>query len=308
MHPGTHASGQIQRPGRQDGHDGERDALRTQLHGMWASVAPAWAEHADYADTRGAAITSRLLELSAPRPGERVLELACGAGGVGIAAAELVGPAGEVVLSDVASEMTTIAAGRAAVLGLGNVRTLRLDLDDLAQPDQAYDVVLCREGLMFALDPAHAVAEIRRILRPGGRVAVAVWGPRARNPWLGVMFDAVGAQLGTPVPPPGVPGPFALDDPGRLARLLAGAELSDVVVTEVPTPLRDPSFDAWWTRTAALAGPLARRLAALPEHARGQLRARLAEAVRPYQTPTGLDFPGVSLVAAGRRAGRKVSR
>jgi SAM-dependent methyltransferase len=308
MQPSTHASGQIQRPGRQDGHDGERDALRTQLHGMWASVAPAWAEHADYADTRGAAITSRLLELSAPRPGERVLELACGAGGVGIAAAELVGPAGEVVLSDVASEMTTIAAGRAAVLGLGNVRTLQLDLDDLAQPDQAYDVVLCREGLMFALDPAHAVAEIRRILRPGGRVAVAVWGPRARNPWLGVMFDAVGAQLGTPVPPPGVPGPFALDDPGRLARLLAGAELSDVVVTEVPTPLRDTSFDAWWTRTAALAGPLARRLAALPEHARGQLRARLAEAVRPYQTPTGLDFPGVSLVAAGRRAGRKVSR
>jgi SAM-dependent methyltransferase len=308
MQPSTQASGLTQRPGRQEGHDGERDALRSQLHGMWASVAPAWAEHADYADTRGAAITSRLLELSAPRPGERVLELACGAGGVGIAAAELVGPAGEVVLSDVASEMTTIAAGRAAVLGLGNVRTLRLDLDDLAQPDQSYDVVLCREGLMFALDPAHAVAEIRRILRPGGRVAVAVWGPRARNPWLGIMFDAVGAQLGTPVPPPGVPGPFALDDPGRLARLLAGAELSDVVVTEVPAPLRDTSFDAWWTRTAALAGPLARRLAALPEHARGQLRARLAEAVRPYQTPTGLDFPGVSLVAAGRRAGRTVSR
>jgi enediyne biosynthesis protein CalE5 len=308
MQPSTQASGLTQRPGGQDGHDGERDALRSQLHRMWASVAPAWAEHADYADTRGAAITGRLLELSAPRPGERVLELACGAGGVGIAAAELVGPAGEVVLSDVASEMTTIAAGRAAVLGLGNVRTLQLDLDDLAQPDQAYDVVLCREGLMFALDPAHAAAEIRRILRPGGRVAVAVWGPRARNPWLGIMFDAVAAQLGTPVPPPGVPGPFALDDPGRLARLLAGADLSDVVVTEVPTPLRDTSFDAWWTRTAALAGPLARRLAALPEHARGQLRARLAEAVRPYQTPTGLDFPGVSLVAAGRRAGRTVSR
>jgi ubiquinone/menaquinone biosynthesis C-methylase UbiE len=282
----------------------------TQLHEMWASVAPAWAEHADYADTRGAAITARLLELSAPRPGERVLELACGAGGVGIAAAELVGPAGEVVLSDVASEMTTIAAGRAAVLGLGNVHTLQLDLDDLAQPDQAYDVVLCREGLMFALDPAHAVAEIHRVLRPGGRVAVAVWGPRAGNPWLGVVFDAVSAQLGAPLPPPGIPGPFALDDPGRLGRLLAGAELTDVVVTEVPTPLRDSTFDAWLSRTSALAGPLATRLAALPEHARRQLRARLAEAVRPYQTPVGLDFPGVSLLAAGRRAaaGQEVSR
>jgi SAM-dependent methyltransferase len=231
-----------------------------------------------------------------------VLELACGPGGVGIAAAGLVGPAGEVVLSDVAAEMTAIAAARAAAAGLGNVRTLTLDLDDLGQPDQAYDVVLCREGLMFALDPAHAVAEIRRILRPGGRVALAVWGPRARNPWLSLVFDAVSAQLGVTLPPPGVPGPFALDDPERLAGLLAGAGLADVAVTEVPTPLRDASFEAWLARTSALAGPLAKRLAALPEPARRQLRDRLEAAVRPYRTPAGLDFPGVSLLASGRRA------
>jgi hypothetical protein len=73
----------------QDGHGAGREALRTQLQGMWASVAPAWAEHADYADTRGADMTTKLLELSAPQPGERVLELACGPGGVGIAAAML---------------------------------------------------------------------------------------------------------------------------------------------------------------------------------------------------------------------------
>ena len=274
---------------------------RRQLHGMWASVAPAWGEHAEYADTRGAAMTARLLELAAPGPGERVLELACGAGGTGIAAAGLVGPAGEVVLSDVAAEMTAIAAARAAALGLANVRTLTLDLDDLAEPDQAYDVVLCREGLMFAFDPAHAVAGIRRVLRPGGRAAVSVWGPRARNPWLAVVFDAVGAVLGAPVPPPGIPGPFALDDAGRLRRLLDGAGLAEVTVDEVPVPLHDDSFDAWLTRTSALAGPLAKRLALLPDPARRELRARREEAVRPYRSPGGLDFPGVALVAGGRR-------
>jgi SAM-dependent methyltransferase len=275
--------------------------MQGQLQEMWASVALAWGEYAEYADTRGAAVTERMLQLSAPGPGERVLELACGPGGAGIAAARLTGPTGEVVLSDVVPEMTEIAAARAAALGLGNVRTLTLDLDDLAQPDQAYDVVLCREGLMFARDPANAVAEIRRVLRPGGRVALAVWGPRARNPWLGVVFDAVSAQLGTPVPPPGIPGPFALDDQDRLGRLLTGAGLADVTVSELPTPLRDPSFDTWLTRTTALAGPLARRLAALPDPARQQLRARLEQAVRPYRTAAGLDFPGVSLLAAGRR-------
>src|SRR5262245_21532742 len=132
----------------------DRDALRGQLHGMWASVAGSWDEHADYVEARGQAITAKMLELSAPRPGERVLELASGAGGTGIAAATLVAPDGDVVLSDVVPEMTAIAAARATALGLGNVHTRELDLDRIDEPDIAFDVVLCREGLMFALDPA----------------------------------------------------------------------------------------------------------------------------------------------------------
>lgn len=275
--------------------------LATHLLGMWASVAGAWDEHADYADARGAAVTARMLEFTAPRPGERVLELACGGGGTGIAAAPLVAPAGEVVLSDAVAEMTAIAARRAKAHGLTNVRTCELVLDDIAQPDGSYDVVLCREGLMFALDPARAAGEIRRVLRPGGRVALAVWGPRARNPWLGLVFDAVSAQLGAPVPPPGVPGPFALDDAARLAGLLRDAGLAQVTVTEMPSPMPVGPFDLWWTRTASLAGPLAQRLAALPEAARRQVTDRLREAVRPYETPDGLDFPAVNLLATARR-------
>lgn len=274
---------------------------RAHVHGMWAAVADAWGEHAEYADRRGAAITARLLEVTAPRPGERVLELACGPGGVGLAAAPLVGPGGLVVLSDVVPEMTAIAAARAAALGLRNVRTRELDLERIAEPDDEYDVVLCREGLMFAFDPARAAAEIRRVLRPGGRAGLAVWGPRERNPWLGVVFDAVGAQLGVPLPPPGIPGPFALDDPARLAGLLAGAGLAGVAVTELATPMRDASFADWWTRTSALAGPLAQRLRAMPEAATRDLRARLEEAVRAYRTADGLEFPGVTLVATATR-------
>src|SRR3954451_25258180 len=122
----------------------EQPDLRAQLHGMWASVAGGWAEHADYVDQRGSEATAKLLELSAPTPGERVLELACGPGGLGLAAAERVAPGGEVVLSDVAAEMTSIASARAEGRGLGNVSTLELDLEQIDQPDASYDVVLCR--------------------------------------------------------------------------------------------------------------------------------------------------------------------
>lgn len=275
---------------------------REHLHGMWASVAASWGEHATYVDTRGATLTEKMLELAAPKPGDRVLELACGPGGLGLAAAPLVAPDGEVVLSDVVAEMTAIAAARADAAGLRDVRTRVLDIEQIDEPDGSYDVVLCREGLMFAAEPARAVGEIRRVLRPRGRVAIAVWGPRERNPWLGLVLDAVSAQFGTPIPPPGIPGPFSLEDAGTLAGLLRDAELLDVVVDDFAAPMHAASFEEWWTRTSSLAGPLATMLASLPEAVTHAILARLQEAVRPYRTPDGLAFPGVTLLASARRA------
>ena len=281
----------------------ERDALRARLAAMWASVAGGWGQHADYADARGARNAERMLELARVGAGDRVLELACGPGGLGLAAAERVGAGGEVVLTDVAEEMTAIAAARAAELGLGNVAVRRLDLERIDEPDASYDVVLCREGLMFALEPDRALEEIRRVLRPGGRVAVAVWAARERNPWLGLVMDVVSAQIGAPVPPPGIPGPFALGDADELRRLLDEAGLADVQVGELSMPLRAASFEDWWGRTSALAGPLSAILASMPEPAMQALRERGREAARPYETASGgLDFPGVTLIAAGRRA------
>lgn len=269
--------------------------LAAGLHAMWGAVADGWGEHADFVDARSAALTARMLDRAALRPGERVLELAGGAGGLGMAAAEQVGPDGEVVLSDVAAEMTAIAARRAAARGIGNVTARELDLEGIAEPDASFDVVLCREGLMFALDPAQAAGEIRRVLRPGGRFAVAVWGPRERNPWLGIVLDAVSEQLGAPVPPPGIPGPFSLGDAAKLRGLL------DAEVEEVSVPLRVPSFDAWWSRTTALAGPLAKMLAVQPPETIEAIRHRAREAVRSYETADGLELPGISLLASGRR-------
>jgi SAM-dependent methyltransferase len=269
--------------------------IRERLHGMWAAVAPAWAEHAAYADARGAEVAERMLELTAVGPGDRVLELACGPGGLGLAAAAR---GAEVVLSDVAPEMTAIAAARAR--GRVNVGARVLDVEAIDEPDASYDVVLCREGLMFATDPARAAGEVLRVLRPDGRTAIAVWGPRERNPWLGLVFDAVAAQLEREVPPPGVPGPFSLSE--GLDGLLLDAGFEDVALGELAVPLRAASFEEWWKRTSALAGPLSAILASLPEPAREALSGRLREATRAYATPNGgLELPGVTLIAAARR-------
>jgi ubiquinone/menaquinone biosynthesis C-methylase UbiE len=272
----------------------EMTATATQ---MWSTVADGWERHADFVEARGAHVTAAMLERTMPRPGERVLELACGAGDVGLAAAPLVAP-GEVGVSDVAAEMVEIAGRRAAARGLENVTPRVFGVEAIDDRDASYDVVVCREGLMFA-EPEVAVGEIARVLRPGGRAAVAVWGPPERNPWLRSVFEVVAGQLGRPVPPPGVRGPFSLADAGRLEQLLATG-LDDVEVEELDVPLEAGSFDEGWHRTAALAGPLSSILAGLPDEARTAIEARLEEAVRPYRTAGGgLRFPGMALLGFG---------
>lgn len=276
---------------------------RRHVHRMWGLVAPAWAEHAAFTDARHAENTRLMLEITAPRPGDRVLELAGGLGGTGLAAAELVRPGGSVVLSDVAPEMVAATAARVAAAKVTGVRTAVLDLEQVAEPSGSFDVVLCRDGLQFALDPTAAAREVHRVLRPGGRAAVAVWGAARRNPWLSLVFDAVREQVGTPMPPPGLPGPFSLADPDELTGVLRAGGLTSVAVREVLMPVRAASFELWWTRTAALSGPLAAILAAMPAPDRAALRDRLRVAVAPYRVGEAVELPGVGLLATGRVPG-----
>jgi SAM-dependent methyltransferase len=277
------------------------DPLRAALHAMWSSVAGAWGDHAPFVDARGTPVATAMLDLCSPARGDRVLELACGPAGVGLLAAERVGPDGRVVVSDVAPEMVEVAAARAEHLGLTDVVARVLDLEHVDEPARSFDVVLCRDALMLVPDPVLAATEIRRVLRPGGRAALAVWGPRERNPWLGVLFDAVSAHTGAPVPPPGLPGPFSLDSVEGLADVLRRAGLDAVEIHEVDTPLTCGSFDEWWRIVPALAGPLAQVVAALPAEDARAIRAHAAEGLAPYAAPGGYRIPGLNLVAGARR-------
>jgi ubiquinone/menaquinone biosynthesis C-methylase UbiE len=275
--------------------------VRTFIHGMWAGVATAWEANADDVDRRAAAITERMLGSVALGPGDRVLELACGPGGAGLAAAERIGPDGEVVISDVVAGMVDIARRRADERGARNVSTKVLDLENIAEPDGSYDAVLCREGMMFALDPNHAAREMHRILRPTGRVAVAVWGPRSDNPWLGLLLDTITEITGIVVPPRGVPGPFALSDADGLGELFVDARFTDVAVDRVAAPLLARSFDAWWTRNLTVAGPVVAILNGLDDATRARLRDTVHTAVMQYEADGALELPGVALVLAARR-------
>jgi SAM-dependent methyltransferase len=273
------------------------------LHAIWSAVAPAWNEHADYVDRRSAAVDAAVLAAADLQPGDEVLELGCGPGGLGIAAAEVVGAEGHVVLSDAAPEMTAIAEDRARKRGLRNVSVREVDMEHIEAADSSFDKVLGREALMLVADPTGAAREALRVLRPGGRAVFSVWGQRAANPWLGALLDAVGAQLGAPVPPPGVPGPFALSEDGALERVLSDAGFADVDVQKVSNPMTVGSFDEWWTLVPALAGPVSALLSSLPEDVTATIRANAEEALVGYAGDSGYVIAGVTLVGVGHHSG-----
>src|SRR5262249_47281241 len=152
-----------------------------------------------------------LLAGAPPAAGERVLDVACGTGLVTFEAARTAGPGGWVLGTDLSAHMVRAGRQSAARRGATNVGFERMDAQRLVRPHGVFDVVLCSLGLMYVPDPARALSEARRVLRPGGRLALAVWGERARCGWAGV-FSIVQAEVASEL----CPLFFRLGEPGRL--------------------------------------------------------------------------------------------
>ena len=268
---------------------------------MWDGVAAVWERDAERIDEQLARGTTAMLDAAVIEAGDAVLDIACGAGNAGLAAAERTGTSGSVVLADDAPLMVEAAARRSAELP--HVTTLACALEQIQAPDESFDAVICRHGLMFAQDHAAAVAEARRVLRPGGRYSAMTWDSRAANPWLGLIMDAVGAQFGVAFPPPEVRGPFSLDDPALLADTLQAGGLADVEVLQVPAPVTYDSLEAWWEHVPRFAGPLATALGALEPDVREAIHRRAVAAAEQVARPVddGVELDGAVLVGSGRR-------
>lgn len=268
---------------------------------MWNAVAGGWEDNAEFVDRHMAQATARLLDAADVGEGDDVLDVATGPGGAGIAAALRVGERGHVVLSDVAPAMVEVAARRSA--GMPQITTSVFDELEIGEPDESFDAVISRHGLMFVDPPADAVREAARVLRQGGRYAAATWGAREDNPWLGAILDAVGEQFGVEFPPPGIAGPFSLATPESLAQALRDGGLEDVSVERVSTPMHAASLEAWWERVPKLAGPLAMALAGMEPDVREAIHRRAiasAEAVA-RTSADGVELGGSVLVGSGRR-------
>lgn len=277
----------------------DTDRIRAEVLDGWERMAPRWGAHADEMRGFGMPVSSWLIDALALQPGQRVLELAAGPGDTGFLAAELVGPGGGTVISSDASEaMLAVARERAARLGVDNVAFKQLTLEWIDLPTASVDAVLCRWGLMFAIDPGAALGEIRRVLAPGGRVALACWDEPGRNPWMTIPRQALIEAGHLEAPDPALPGPMSLSKPGLLGELIEQAGFTGVVVDGVAVHRHYADARAYMAATVEVSEVVSAVWPALSESEREAIIARVAELAAPFAASGGLTLPGRSLVAA----------
>jgi SAM-dependent methyltransferase len=267
----------------------------------WEDAAAGWRRRQQEISAFGAPVSAWLIEAVSPQPGERVLELAAGMGETGMLAAELVAPHGGVVVSDQAEAMLEGARARAQELGLSNVEFQVLNAEWIDLPLASVDAVLCRWGYMLMADPLAALSETRRVLRPGGRVALAVWDSLEHNPWAREPAMELIARGLAPAPdasaePP--PGPFTLADRGRVAELLEQAGFLEVELDTVELTRRHDRFIEFWDTTLDISRGFHDAVLGRPEAEIVQIQEALAERLRPYTDEQGaLTIPARTLVA-----------
>ena len=283
----------------------EPDEYRRTSHAVWGQMASGWESWREQLEDAMTPVRARLIQELAPQPGDTVLELSAGAGDTGFAAAEIVSEHGRLISSDFSPEMVEVARRRAAQLGIANAEFRVIDAERIDLDDYSVDGVLCQSGFMLMADPAAALAETRRVLRPGGRLALSVWGLPERNPWASIGGRFLVERGHMPPPEPGTPGVFAMASEERTRALLEGAGFSSVRTDEVPVRWAFSDLAAYERWVVEVAGAFAMIVRGLPESEREALRSMLAEAFRPFAADGGYEVPGEALVAVAVAAGHE---
>jgi SAM-dependent methyltransferase len=261
---------------------------------FWNSEATnRWVTEQARIDRLFAGVTDAALAAATPKRGESVLDIGCGTGSTLLRLANAVGPEGAVLGVDISEQQLNLARRRVSESGLKHARVV---LDDAAThdfPPAGFDLAFTRFGVMFFADPPAAFANIRRGMKRGGRLALAVFRPGPENPWATASISAIRHLVAPPAPPgPEEPGQFSWGDPARVRRILDGAGFREVALTPLDVSITLGANAAEAAEFAMFVGQGARLLNGVPEATRAAARTAFEGFFKQHETAEGVSLPG----------------
>jgi SAM-dependent methyltransferase len=282
-----------------DGVSRDMSAVSEQQRAAWTERVESYVREAR---SKNMPFAAALVEMAAPRPGDRVLDVATGPGIVAIEAAKRVGPDGAVLATDFIPAWEPYVREAARNAGVSNIEFKTMPAEALELPNASFDVSLCQFGLMFMPEPVQALREMRRVLRPGGRLGVTVWSVPEKV-GLFLVPRLVGAAL--PPPPEGEVqlSPMAMGAPGLVESLVAEAGFADVVVERQTHAYELVDAEDEWRRWGEdPVSPLAKGLATLSERRREEIRAEALATLEGWRDGAVIRVPSEAILVSAKRS------
>jgi SAM-dependent methyltransferase len=249
----------------------------------------------------GRDVTEALVEYARPTPGMKVLDLASGTGEPAISLAARIGSEGRVTALDLSSDLLEIATQRAQQRGLTNFSTQQADAHQLPFPDQNFDLVTSRFGVMFFEDCEMALREVHRVLKPAARACFLAWGPFEQPYWSSTMA-IVAKHVGGPTLVPGGPDPFKFALPGSLSSTLRKAGFIHIQEETKSLPWTWPgTAEEVWEQAQAVATPFLPLLQRIPTSKREEINREVIQAIRQYADGESIKFGAMVVLASGTK-------
>jgi ubiquinone/menaquinone biosynthesis C-methylase UbiE len=266
---------------------------------QWQAAAEAWDRWGPTLHEWLGQATELMLDMARIGPGQQILDVAAGAGEQTTVTARRVGPAGSVLATDISSAILEFAQQAALDAGLKNVQTRVMDGENLELPDNSMDAVLSRVGLIYFPDQHKALTEMKRVLKPGGRVGAITYSLPENNAFFSVPVAIIRRRAQLPPPLIGQPGPFSLGAPGVLETAYRKAGFRDIQVRLLPSPLRLPSAAECVRFERESFGALHQMLAGVPEDERPSVWEEIEQELKTFEGADGFIGPCEMVVAVG---------
>jgi ubiquinone/menaquinone biosynthesis C-methylase UbiE len=271
-----------------------------EIIGQWSESAPYWEKHREIIRGMFAPVAQALIEDAEIAAGQFVLDVATGPGEPALSIAGLVGPKGKVSGVDAAPEMVEAARREANRRGFHNASFEVAFADSLPFPTNTFDAVVSRFGVMLFPSPIDSVREMLRVLKPGGRISLAVWHFAASNPFHYTLSEVVDRYVDPPPPAPDLPGPFRFAAPGKLLAILSNAGAAATSERLLRFAIRAPiSVEDFWTLRSEMSDNLRAKLATLSKERLADLKRDVLEAFGAYSADRVVSFPAEVLIVSG---------
>jgi SAM-dependent methyltransferase len=276
-------------------------AFKETTRQQWQNAAPAWYRWTPTLQAWLGPVTEAMLHQARLEPGDRVLDLAAGAGEPSLSAAEKVGPSGHVLATDISSNILEFASQAARERGLNNFETRVMDGEKPDVPDDTFDAVLSRLGLIYFPDRKGALRAAHRVLKDGGRVVLASFSTPDQNRFFSIPISIIRRRAQLAAPAPGLPGPFSLGSPGVMEDMLRDAGFTEVAAQAVKTPLRLASAAECVRFERESFGALKQMLAGLPAADHEAAWKEIEDELSAFESNAGFEAPAELIVGAATK-------